>query len=521
MKRRTVLGAAAAAAAVPTTAAFGAGMAKAATRSAAHGLVFDEATYTTVTETITTDTGDKEVTYHFYGPLTYVTRPSDATHQSLVISVPVTIDGRAVDATRAPVVLANGIGGYFPSSVASATGVGQSTMEMGGGAPGGPGDGGAPGGPGGGGAPGGGAMVSIPKLALAAGYVVAEPGARGRTLTDAGGTYYGTAPAAIVDLKAAVRYLRANKGRVPGDTDRIVSTGTSAGGALSSLLGASGDSHLYTPYLKEAGAADASDAVFATGAWCPITDLEHADMAYEWCWSDNVTQATGAQVDRTVSRDLTKAFADYQTSLRLRTNRGVLRASDLDDHILRTYLRPAATRYLAALTDTARTAYLAANPFITWSAGQATFSWRDFTAHVGPRKKGAPAFDAFDLSAGENNEYGTGTTAARHFTTYSLREDTGSSSSRLDGDIPGKLALMNPMHHIAVRNPSRSKHWWLRVGTGDTDSSPVIVSNLALALENLGDDVDPLMYWDEGHGANTDAADFLAWIAKVTGHRQG
>ena len=46
---------------------------------------------------------------------------------------------------------------------------------------------------------------------LARGYVVASPGARGRTTPKRGtGIYTGKAPAAIVDLKAAVRYLRFN-----------------------------------------------------------------------------------------------------------------------------------------------------------------------------------------------------------------------------------------------------------------------------------------------------------------------
>ncbi|WP_306300401.1 MULTISPECIES: hypothetical protein [Streptomyces] len=42
---------------------------------------------------------------------------------------------------------------------------------------------------------------------------------------------------------------------------------------------------------------------------------------------------------------------------------------------------------------------------------------------------------------------------------------------------------------------------------------------LAAKLENLGDDVDTAVYWDGGHGANEDAADFIKWIAKVTGHK--
>ena len=89
--------------------------------------------------------------------------------------------------------------------------------------------------------------------ALSKGYVVAAPGARGRTLKDKNGAYTGKAPAAIVDLKAAVRYLYFNDDVMPGDANKIISNGTSAGGALSALLGASGNSQDYLPYLTELG----------------------------------------------------------------------------------------------------------------------------------------------------------------------------------------------------------------------------------------------------------------------------
>lgn len=259
------------------------------------------------------------------------------------------IDGKAVDASAAPILFANSVGGYMPSSVADATGVGAGGMS--GGAPGGvpSGSASAPGANGNNNATGG-ATASNQLLALAAGYVVVEPGARGRTLKNSAGEYYGTAPAAIVDLKAAVRYVRYNKGRIPGDVDRIVSAGTSAGGALSALLGASGDSPIYDGYLRELGAADASDAIFATGAWCPITDLEHADGAYEWNWGANATQSTGKVVDQSVSKDLAAQFAEYQASLKLRgLNRfGALTARNYDEYLLEQYMRPSATRYLAA-----------------------------------------------------------------------------------------------------------------------------------------------------------------------------
>ena len=69
---------------------------------------------------------------------------------------------------------------------------------------------------------------------------------------------------------------------MPGDANRIVSNGTSAGGALSALLGASGDEAAYEPYLQELGAAKASDKIYAASVYCPITNLKHADAAYEW-----------------------------------------------------------------------------------------------------------------------------------------------------------------------------------------------------------------------------------------------
>jgi hypothetical protein len=490
-------------------------------------LVFDPDGYTKKTVTVTdTDGDDHEVVYHFWQAITYVAKPVDKTYQCLNVSVPVEIDGKKVDATNAPILFANSVGGYMPSDVSTATAVGGSSAG-GGGMPSGAASGSAAPSAAASNATGatnatGGALNTNQLLAIAAGYVVVEPGARGRTLKNADGEYYGTAPAAIVDLKAAVRYVRFNKGRIPGNTERIFSAGTSAGGALSSLLGASGDSPIYDKYLKELGAADASDAIFATGAWCPITDLEHADGAYEWNWGANVTQSTSKVVDQTVSKALQSQFAEYQASLKLRGlgRFGALTARNYDDYLIEQYLQPSATTYLAALSDSARETYLKANTFITWSDGRATFTWADFLTHVGARKKTTPAFDAFDLSAGENNEFGAGTTLSRHFTAYGAKNDsTGLSSKRVASDIPEKLRLMNPMYHLVdkVNEKGRSKHWWIRLGTSDSDTSHVISANLAARLDNLGDDVNHLYYWDQGHGANTDPGDFIKWIAKVSG----
>ncbi|ULR52055.1 hypothetical protein [Streptomyces deccanensis] len=55
--------------------------------------------------------------------------------------------------------------------------------------------------------------------------------------------------------------------------------------------------------------------------------------------------------------------------------------------------------------------------------------------------------------------------------------------------------------------------------TKDRDTSPTVVGNLAAKLENLGGHLDAAMDRDGGHGASQNAADFIQWIAKVTGHK--
>ena len=107
-----------------------------------------------------------------------------------------------------------------------------------------------------------------------AGFVYLYAGCRGR---DAG------APAGVTALKAAVRFYRSVEELLPGDTERIFTFGMSGGGAQSALMGATGDSALYDPYLQAIGAVEGySDAIYGAMCWCPITNLDTADAAYEW-----------------------------------------------------------------------------------------------------------------------------------------------------------------------------------------------------------------------------------------------
>ncbi|MGN1098448.1 MAG: subtype A tannase, partial [Clostridia bacterium] len=128
-------------------------------------------------------------------------------------------------------------------------------------------------------------------------------------------------PAGVTDLKAAVRYVRYNSGIIPGSTEHIFTFGMSGGGAQSALMGATGDSELYTPYLEAIGAVKGvSDAVAGSMCWCPITNLDYANEAYEW--NMGLTRTDLDEETRTLSDSLANAFAEYINELGLKDKNG-------------------------------------------------------------------------------------------------------------------------------------------------------------------------------------------------------
>ena len=145
-----------------------------------------------------------------------------------------------------------------------------------------------------------------------AGMIVLFAGARGR---DAG------APAGVTDFKAAIRYARYNADLLPGDMDSIFSLGMSGGGAQSALLGATGNSALYDPYLEAIGAVmTESDAVKGSMCWCPITNLDVADEAYEWNMGS--TRTGLSEENQAYSDGMALAFAGYINQLGLTDEAG-------------------------------------------------------------------------------------------------------------------------------------------------------------------------------------------------------
>ena len=180
----------------------------------------------------------------------------------------------------------------------------------------------------------------------AAGFIYVAAGCRGR---DAG------APAGVTDLKAAIRYIRYNDGVIPGDVDRVFSFGMSGGGGQSALLGATGDSEDYEPYLTAIGAVSGvSDAVTGSMCWCPITELDYADEAYEWNLGNTRTDLT--EQEQTLSNGMAEAFAQYINDLGLKDSSGnVLTLTESEEGI---YQSGTYYEYLKGVVETSLNNFL-------------------------------------------------------------------------------------------------------------------------------------------------------------------
>ena len=456
-------------------------------------LRFDASKYTTQQVT----QGDQTFTVRAYEGIVYIANPVEEQYQQLNLYIPEayfngeTING--FNAQTAPIFFPNGVGGYMPAKPLSLTGGKFKDTNN--------------------------SLI----MALSKGFVVASPGARGRTSAT------GKAPAVIVDLKAAMRYLKYNDKEMPGDANKIISNGTSAGGASSALLGASGDQAAYEPYLKELGAAPATDAIFAVSAYCPITNLENADKAYEWQFGNlsqyktmeismldyNVqrTYKTGTfTAEQTkVSADLKKDFPAYLNSLQLKDRKGkrlTLNAKGEGSfkELLKQTIIAAAEKAQKGGTD------LSQYSFLTLKNGKVTaIDWEGYITYM-ERHKTPPAFDALDLSTGENQLFGDSTTDKKHFTPYALKNST-TESQMADANI---VKLMNPMSFIGKKNAHLPKYWRIRHGAKDSDTSAAISLILATTLQNYRYIVDYALPWDKPHSGDYDLEELFDWAEKIS-----
>jgi len=432
-----------------------------------YSLDFDKNNFSTLSQTIQMADGSSvDVVYKAYLHIPYVSRPLDTDYQSLSIFEPIFIDGKAVDASSAPILFSNRVGGYMPvddSSTEDVGGRGGNLRES---------------------------------LALASGMVVVVPGCRGRVNQTEDGVYIGKAPAALVDLKAAVRYLRHN---------------------ISAALAASGNSPLFEPYLKEIGAAEERDDFFAGGVFSPIMDIQHGDMAYEWEFGDTPISRTGELSDRALSAELKALFAEYEKSLNLQGINGFgrLTADNLGDYIATYWLNPAATLYLQGLSEGERTEYQKDKAWLNWDGSATHMTMKDYNANYSGRYKALPAFDKFDLSEAENGLFGDATHDSRHMTEFSIRH-TGEGS--ISADFQKVIDMMNPLYYVVGRlNPGCAPHWWIRHGTTESGISRAAVVNFSTALIGHGLDVNSKLYWEAMHCIDKDPYGFISWIGEITG----
>ena len=511
-------------------------------------LQFDRARFTLETARF----GGKTVVYRFYQDICYVAQPVDVTYQTLNIKEPVEINGKPVDCSGAPVFFGIGCAGFLSSTASSG---GSFGMPEGG--PDVPDAARDPKKPseitssaeweamaGGEGRAGGGIM-GIPTLGsfpqkmpgpppveaedgpvapdgnrtelLTMGYVVVEAGCRGRENRRSDGTWYGKAPAAIVDLKAAIRYLRHNRDSIPGDVEKIITTGGSGGGWMSTLVAASGNCAWFEPYLNELGAAKERDDVFACYATSPIIDHENADGAIEWQGGALITDPQ----KRTRSQELTAVFADYLSAANYIgiNGFGPLTADNLGDYIVKEYLAPDASRYLRRLDEATLRDYLSSRPWIRWDGETAGFSFADFGVYA-TRNAEVPSFDDLALCQPGPDLYGTETIKAQHFTDYALRLSTGNPEAQIAPELMERVHAVNPAWHIRQKHSDLASYWWIRHGACDPCLAVPPAVLLAAAVNEAGKEVHLRLVWDGGHCEDDDHDTFLRWVDEITGYHR-
>lgn len=448
------------------------------------------------------------VTFRAFKDRMYVKYPVDEKRQKLNIYVPEvyyhgeTINGH--DLHTAPIFMPNGIGGYRPTFTEYP---GKQFF----------GDG-----------------INILFYALRQGYVVVSPGARGINLKDENGKYYGVAPAGLVDLKCAVRYIKYNKEVIPGNIDRIITNGTSAGGAMSALLGTTGNHPDYEAYIKQLGAAPAMDDVYAASCYCPITNLDHADMAYEWefCGINDyhrfkyempeggpdsgkppvITPVDAEMTEKqiTMSKELKTMFPEYLNSLNLHDKDGQPLKLDKDGNGSFKFfvLNVAKASIEKAMLEEIDVSGLDCFRFENGEVKSIDF---DKFAAFRTRMKETPAFDNVSMGTPENEVFGTEDILFRHFTQYSYKH------SAVNGVLADEMTVKryNPMYYIGDTKATKAKHFRIRHGLADRDTSLAISAILTCALQNAGIDVDLAYPWGRPHSGDYDPNELFAWVEAI------
>ena len=479
--------------------------------SAKISLAFDAKNY----ESMSTTVDNKEIKYRAFEYIPYVANPIDIDQQYMNIYVPEeyfnngTING--YNTQTAPIFMPNAVGGYMPSQAM--------TPKVENGKP------------------------NSVLYALSRGYVVASPSTRGRTNKASDGNFIGKAPAVIVDLQAATAYLHANDSAMPGNANRIITNGTSAGGGVSLLQGATGNSSDFQPYLQALGAATAATNVYAVSAYAPITNLDAADMAYEWSYNgissfNKVTMSPGelpqanvggtpAQPQRTMqrvnlnaddlaySKMLSEHFPDYVNNLQLRDSLGrVLKLDKNGNGTFKNYVKEfivaAANKAAAKGTDLSKHTYLVRD---NKTGTIKDINWEAYN-HFVSRSKAPGAFDSRANDTGENNLFGTSTTDNNHFTiTAALHDSTANQDVYVEN--AKIVTMMNPMNYLGSPAATNARFYRIRYGTADSNTSVAIPLIVGTRAQNLGYRVDMATPFNVDHSGDYDLEELFNWMDNI------
>ena len=474
-------------------------------------LTFDINNYESMTGTV----DNKEIKYRAFEYIPYVSNPIDIDQQYINIYIPEeyfnngTVNG--YNTQTAPIFMPNNVGGYMPSQpMAPKVENNKPNSAL---------------------------------YALSRGYVVASPATRGRTNKASDGNFIGKAPAVIVDLQAATAYLHANDATMPGNAKRIITNGTSAGGAVSLLQGATGNTSDYQPYLQALGAATASTDVYASSAYAPITNLDAADMAYEWSYNgitsfNKVSMGQGelpqanvggapAPMQRSVQRvnltnndvaysDLLKShFPDYVNNLQLRDRTGVILKLDKKGNgtfkqYVKSFIIDAANKAKSNGADLSRYSFLLLDKNtglvkdIDWDA------YNSFTS----RSKVPGAFDSRSNDSGENSLFGTSTSDTNHFTITAALHDT-TPNNDVYVENAKIVTMMNPMNYLGSPSATNAKYYRIRYGTSDSNTSVAIPLIVGTRAQNLGYSVDMATPFGVDHAGDYDLQDLFNWMDSI------
>lgn len=322
---------------------------------------------------------------------------------------------------------------------------------------------------------------------------------------------------------------------------------------MSALQGATGNAPEYEPYLKAMGVAEASDAVYASICYCPITDLNHADMEYEWlygCTDTGIRHLDPKQI--VISHELSALCPDYIDSLALKDSKGnPVTAENYMDY-LKTFIMASAQRALeegCEIPDTIgivrypkpRPTFaqrLGAGPVnggmtdalppargnggnIQYTDYVTDVDWPLYLTYVASQTplKTPPAFDAYgvlsDTATPENRVFGDTAGNPSNFTDFSLRKRTGNPDATLSSSLSERIVMMNPMCFLTEDNNGIATHWYIRHGAKDRDTSFLVPVNLATRLENIGKDVNFALPWNRPHSGDYNLDDLFSWIERV------